>query len=276
MRYINYNGNIYPEHEPLLPVTNRGFRYGDSFFETMVMFNKKLPLLEYHWGRLVYTADVLNMQLPKRFGEELFKSMLLDLIAVNNDTENARVRLQVFRDGGGLYLPEENEAGYTISMESITNGQFECGPGLLVGTRQDCYKPLSMTSDLKTSNALMYVMAAKLAKAEGWDECLLLNNAENLSEAIHSNIFLVNGDKLITPDLDSGCVNGVMRGCLMALLMDYEIEEREVLYSELATADELLLTNAVKGIQWVRELNGKTYGNKKAVELTAFLNNSLL
>ncbi len=44
---------------------------------------------------------------------------------------------------------------------------------------------------------------------------------------------------------------------------------------ELLEADEILLTTAVRGIQWVREYEGKVYGNKKAVELTAFLNQEL-
>ena len=44
MQYINYNGNIHDQYEPLLPVTNRGFRYGDGFFESMIMFNKKVKV----------------------------------------------------------------------------------------------------------------------------------------------------------------------------------------------------------------------------------------
>jgi branched-chain amino acid aminotransferase len=275
MKYINYNGNIYPEHEQLMPVTNRGFKYGDSFFETMAMFNRRVPLLDYHWNRLEFTAEVLGMVLPKRFNIERFQEMLLDLAAVNESVHHARVRLQVYRKGGGLYLPEEDEAGYTISIDKLENSCFDCGAGLVVGVRDDCYKPTGMVSDLKNSNALNYVLAARFAKAEGWDECILLNDADTISEALHSNVFIVKNDRFVTPHLDSGCVNGVMRTVLISIL-DEAVEERAVSTEELLNADEILLTNAVKGIQWVREYNGKTYSNKKAVELTAFLNKSLL
>ena len=122
----------------------------------------------------------------------------------------------------------------------------------------------------------MYVLAAQLAKKEGWDECILLNDSESISEAIHSNVFLVKGEKIITPHLDSGCVNGVMRAYVISMLDDANFEEREVEAKELEEADEILLTNAVRGIQWVREFNGKVYTNKKAVELTASLNKELL
>jgi branched-chain amino acid aminotransferase len=276
MQYINYNGTIHPEHEQLLPVTNRGFRYGDGFFETMVMFNKKIPLLDFHWSRIQYTTEVLSAHLPKRFHMESFQNMLLDLISVNDAVKNARVRLQFFRKGGGLYLPDDDELGYTISLDKIENEKFETGDGLIAGTRQDCWKPVSMTSDLKTSNALMYVLAAQQARKERWDECLLLNDSESISEAISSNVFLIKGEKVITPHLDSGCVNGVMRSYLISLLSDDVFEEREVGVNELAEADEILLTNAVRGIQWVRELQGKTYDNKKAVEFTALINKELL
>jgi branched-chain amino acid aminotransferase len=275
MQYINYNGNIHPEYEQLLPVTNRGFRYGDSFFESMAMFNKKVPLLEYHWSRIEFTAEVLSMELPKRFHQESFQHMLLDLASVNDAVKNARVRLQFFRKGKGMYLPDEEDMGYTFSLEKLENDKFEVGDGLKVGIREDCYKPVSMTSDLKTSNALMYVMAAQFAKTSGWDECILLSDAESICEGIQSNVFLVKGTKLITPNLDSGCVNGVMRSFIMANFED-DVEEREVSIQEVADADEILLTNAVKGIQWVRELGEKTYRNKRAAELTAFLNNSFL
>ncbi len=275
MKYINYNGNIYPEHEQLMPVTNRGFRYGDSFFETMAMFNRKVPLLDYHWNRLEFTAEVLGMVLPKRFNVETFQEMLLDLAAVNESVQNARVRLQVYRKGGGLYLPDDDEAGFTFSIDKLENERFECGNGLLAGLRDDCYKPTGMVSDLKNNNALNYVLAARFAQAEGWDECILLNDADTISEALYSNVFIVKNDRFITPYLDSGCVNGVMRTVLISIL-DEAVEERAVKAEELLHADEILLTNAVRGVQWVREYNGKIYSNKKAVELTAFLNQSLL
>ena len=275
MKYINYNGNIYPEHEQLMPVTNRGFRYGDSFFETMAMFNRKVPLLDYHWNRLEFTAEVLGMVLPKRFNIETFQEMLLDLAAVNESVQNARVRLQVYRKGGGLYLPDDDEAGFTFSIDMLEIELFECGNGLLAGLREDCYKPTGMVSDLKNNNALNYVLAARFAQAEGWDECILLNDADTISEALYSNVFIVKNNRFVTPHLDSGCVNGVLRTVLISIL-DEAVEERAVKPEVLLQADEKLLTNAVRGVQWVREYNGKIYSNKKAVELTAFLNQSLL
>ena len=275
MRYINYNGNIYPSHETLIPVTNRAFRYGDGFFESMVMFNKKIPLLEFHWSRIVFTAEVLSSYLPPTFNMDALQGMILDLASVNDAVKNARIRVQFFRLGSGLYLSEDDELGFSITMDKLENEKFEAGEGLKAGIRDDCYKAISMVSDLKNSSALMYVVAAKFARAEGWDECVLLNHFGQVCEGLSSNIFVVIGDKLITPTLDSACVNGVMRSYIL-WLKESNIEEREIEVEELVTADEILMTNAVKGVQWIRELGGQTYTNKMALELTALINSKLI
>lgn len=275
MKYINYNGNIYSEHEKLLPATNRGTRYGDGFFESMVLFDRKFPLLEYHWNRMEFTMDVLEVFFPKRFDLERFQAIVLDLAAVNNIASNARVRLQFFRKGSGFYLPDENELAYVISVDEIKNTQFEAGDGLCAGSSEEHFKSLSGYNDLKTSSAIGYVLAAKQMKREGWDEIILLNMANQICESLNSNIFLVKGDKLITPDLESGCVSGVLRAYLLSTQSEI-IEERPVSFSELIEADEILLTNAVKGVQWVKSYGSRSYTNKKAVELTAFLNKNLL
>lgn len=275
MKYINYNGNIYNEHEKLLPAINRGTRYGDGFFESMVLFDRKFPLLEYHWNRIEFTMEVLEVFFPKRFDIERFQAMVLDLAAVNNIASNARVRLQFFRKGSGFYLPDENELAYVISMDEIKNTQFEAGEGLCAGFSEEHFKSISSYSDLKTSSAIGYVLVAKQMKREGWDDIILLNMANQICESLNSNIFLVKGDKLITPDLKSGCVSGVLRSYLLSTQSEI-IEERPVSLSELTEADEILLTNAVRGVQWVKSYGSRSYTNKKAVELTAFLNKNLL
>ncbi len=274
MLYINFNGNIYPENEPLIPVSNRGFRYGDGFFESMVMFNKQIPLLDSHFYRIESTAEVLQAALPKRFNVEKFESKVLDLASANGGWLNARVRVQFYRKGKGLYLPDEDELGYAISMEPITNSKFECTDGLTVGVADECYKPSSIISDLKNSSALPFVFFAQRANAENWDEIILLNSSAQLCEAIHSNVFLVKGSKLVTPDLQSGCVNGVMRAFICSML-EQNIDEREVEAKELMEADEVLLVNAVKGVQWVKNFETKTYTNRVAVQLVNELNMKL-
>ena len=119
------------------------------------------------------------------------------------------------------------------------------------------------------------MVASQFTKAEGWDECILTNQYGQVCEALNSNIFVVNGAKFITPDLDSGCVNGVMRSYLLWML-EGNFEERAIEADELLKADEILLCNAVKGVQWVKDYKGKIFAGNRATELTAMLNSKLL
>ena len=275
MQFINFNGTIHRVDEPLILVGNRGFKYGDGFFESMVMFNRKLPLLDLHRNRIEYTADALFMQLPANFSLQTIENQILELAAANKNMQNARVRMQFYRKGDGLYLPDNDAIGYIITIDPIENNSFRAGEGLVAGLRTDFFKPIYHLSDLKISSALPYVQFAQFAASDKVGEMILLNNHSKICEAIYSNVFIVLKDKLVTPDLDSGCVNGVMRSYLLSELED-NIEERTINSEELLEADEILLTNAVKGIQWVRQLGTMKYTNKKAVELTDFLNQHLL
>ncbi|MFN8323780.1 MAG: aminotransferase class IV [Chitinophagales bacterium] len=275
MQFINFNGTIHRSDEPLIQVGNRGFKYGDGFFESMVMFNRKLPLLDLHRSRIEYTADALFMQLPTNFALQTIENQILELAEANKNIQNARVRMQFYRKGDGLYLPDTDDTGYIITMDVIENSSFRIGDGLQAGLRTDFFKPVYHLSDLKISSALPYVQFAQFASADKVDEIILLNNHSKVCETIYSNVFMVLKNKLVTPDLDSGCVNGVMRSYLLSEL-EGNIEERTISPEELLEADEIILTNAVKGIQWIRQLGTMKYTNKKAEELTDFLNKHLL
>ena len=73
----------------------------------------------------------------------------------------------------------------------------------------------------------------------------------------------------MTPALDQGCVNGVMRRYLAEQFQvsGYELQEGVIITSHLENADELFLTNAINGIRWVRQFRDKTYTNSKTVEI---------
>jgi branched-chain amino acid aminotransferase len=239
------------------------------------MFDKKIPLIEYHWSRLAFTADVISATLPSKFDIAYLEGLILDLASVNDAARNARVRIQFFRKGKGLYWPEDKELGFAMTMQAISNNRFEAGAGLIAGIRDDCFKDISMISDIKASGSLMYVLAAGFARKEGWDECILTNPAGHICEMLSGNIFITKGSELMTPTLDSGCINGVMRNWLMSM-PDVKAIERDFEVEDLINADEILLTNAVRGVQWIKQLEGKQYGNTKAIELSELLNQHLI
>jgi branched-chain amino acid aminotransferase len=120
---------------------------------------------------------------------------------------------------------------------------------------------------------MIYVLAGIYKNQHALDEVLILNQHGFLCESISSNVFVVYDRKLYTPALIEGCIAGVMRQVVMRLAKENNIElvEAQINPDILNEADEVFLTNAAKGIQWVMGYNNKRYFN----EVSRFLNEKL-
>ena len=131
--------------------------------------------------------------------------------------------------------------------------------GIRLGIYDEIRKPIFALSNLKTGNALCYIMAGEFSHQNGYDDCLLLNENGNIVEAISSNVFLIKNKVLYTPSSSEGCVLGTMRKAVLqlgdGLVMD--VKEKALTLQDLRNADEVFLTNAISGIVWVEEC-GKT------------------
>jgi branched-chain amino acid aminotransferase len=110
------------------------------------------------------------------------------------------------------------------------------------------------------------------------DDALIQNHLSNIVESSHSNLFLVSNRVLYTPGLDSGPVGGVMRASVInaALRNGYKVYECNITPQEMLRADEMFLTNTIRGIQWVASYKSKRYFHETAKELTQIMNDLLL
>lgn len=273
---INYNGEILDPSQVSFPITNRAFRYGDGVFETMKYANGAIHFLEDHYFRLMSTMRILRMDIPMDFSPEYLEEQIKETIEANHTESQAnRIRLTVFREGAGKYSPETHAVSFTIETERLPHVDFELNAeGLAVDLYKDFYVQKSMLSNLKTANAQLYVLAGIFRTENGLDECLLVNDDKNVVEAISSNLFMVKGDVVHTPALETGCLKGVMRKNIIQLLKNLKIDIVEDAFSpfELQRADELWLTNAVNGLQWVGHYRKKKYGNELAIKINEALN----
>ena len=132
-----------------------------------------------------------------------------------------------------------------------------------------------MLSTLKTTNKLINITGSIFAKENGFDNCLLMNDAKNIVEALNGNVFLVTENKIITPPLSEGCLNGIMRKQILRIAKKIEnLEVIEAIISpfELQKADELFVTNIIKGIQPITKYRKKDYESKISNQLLKLLN----
>lgn len=275
---IIFNGEVKPAQDAVLGVSNRVFRYGDGLFETIRVARGKVAFIDRHLKRLFESMKLLKMETPAEFTAAYFTDAILKLCVINGAPKSARVRLSVFRSDGGFYMPETNKVSWIIEATPIEEEDYAFATrGLTVDLYQDYRKPLHRLSNIKSANALFYVLGAEHARANAVDDCVLINQQFNLVETTTSNLFAVKNGVLYTCPISEGCVEGVMR----SVIMDIAGENRVAVYeipmpmSVMFNSDEVFLTNAVKGIQWVAAYKGKRYFNSTARKFNELLNQKI-
>mgnify|MGYP003671197776 FL=1 len=274
---VNFNGNLLSKNTFYLNHENRGLRYGDALFESIRVVNGKIFFWEDHYLRLMASMRILRMEIPMNFTMEFLEEQLLAAVKANGLLEqSARVRLTVFRNNGGLYLPQTNDVSYIIEASvldspfyTLNNEAYE------VELFKDFYVNPDMLSTLKTNNKAINVVGSIYAAENGYQNCLLLNNEKKVVEALNGNLFLVKDQLIKTPSLKDGCLNGIVRKKLIGILGaldNYNFEEAFISPFELQKADELFITNAITGIRPITKYRKKEYGNKVASDLLGKLN----
>jgi branched-chain amino acid aminotransferase len=272
---INFNGQIVPSDQQVLSVNNRGFRYGDGLFESMRYMNGAIKFPELHIDRIQKGMKVLKLDNNSHIDSWFLREKVEELVRRNKIGNDARVKLTVFRDADGLYTPDSNKTGYVLESQALNDSQYTLNPkGLIIDVFDELTKPINILANLKTCNSLVYVLAGVYKNQHALDEVMILNQNGFLCESISSNVFVVYDRKLYTPALNEGCIGGVMRQVVMRLAKENNIElvEAQVNPEILNEADEVFVTNATKGIQWVMGYNNKRYFN----EVAKFLSEKLI
>lgn len=249
-----HNGTFFSEEEKQFSAQERLLRYGDGFFESMLSVNTRLLWVAEHYARISASAKVLHMQLPNYFTQAFFTRILNEMVQ-KNEQDNLRFRVVVYRAGEGLYAPQTNEAGVFITCSKVmpTNSLSIIDNMTIYSENK---KALGSLANIKSCNALLYVLASLYAKENNAQEAVILNTENKLCEAISANIFIIKNNKITTPPLSAGCVAGVVRS---KILENRDVQENTISVEDLREAEAVFLTNVSKGIQAVRAIDDKCY-----------------
>lgn len=277
--FVNFNGNIYLSTQAPVSFNNRGYKYGDSIFET-IRANGHYPIaFTLHYKRMIKAMLSIQMDISSLPRIEEMETMITKLLQKNKYYSASRIRIQVTRSGEGLYTPQKNTVDFLIEATPLSSATFELNQrGLLVSVYTEMKKAYSPISFFKNGNALLYVLAAINKNIEKVDDCLLLNEKNKIIEASSSNLFWIKTGVIYTPSVFTGCVDGVMRQRLIKIIKtetNYQlIETQGATDNDLLDADEIFLTNAIQGIQWVVGFKEKRYFNQTAKLLINKMNAS--
>jgi len=273
---VNFNGTLLKEETHFLNNANRGLRYGDSLFEAIRVVNGSVYFLEEHYLRLMSSMRILRMEIPMDFTMEFLEAEIIRTVSANEINKAYRVRFTVFRNDGGLYLPETNSISYCIEAKLLNHPFYTISDAPYeVELFKDFFVNKDMLSNLKTNNRVLNVVGSVFAMENDYHNCLLINGDKMVVEALNGNVFLVSGKTVKTPPLKDGCLNGILRKKIIELLRklpEFEVKEESISPFELQKADELFITNTISGIIPVYKYRKKIFGNTTSTDLIGKLN----
>jgi branched-chain amino acid aminotransferase len=125
---------------------------------------------------------------------------------------------------------------------------------------------------------MIHVTGSIYAKENDLDNCILLNDSKNVVEALQGNLFMRMGNTLITPPISEGCLNGIMRKQILSLAKketNLEVMEQVISPFDLQKADELFVTNVIRGIQPITKYRKKEFEQDTAKVLNTILKQHL-
>ena len=271
---INFNGKITDLSDQL--INNRAFLYGDAVFETLIIFNDKILFWEDHYFRLMSSMRIIRLDIPDKYTPEFFRENIIKIHNNISQTGNSRIRINIYRSSGGKYKPEKNTPSFIISCESINYNTYKLNKGHYeVDLYKDYYLDNQLISSIKSNNKIINVVASIYASENGFNNCILLNKDKLVSEFINSNLFIIKDEKIYTPTLKSGCLNGVLRKNLFKILSSssFELCEQDLSTFDITQSDEIFGTNIAQGIFSVTKFRKKDYDCSKTKKIITMLNN---
>ncbi|HEY5707018.1 MAG TPA: aminotransferase class IV [Terrimicrobiaceae bacterium] len=238
-----------------IPVTDRGFRYGMSVFETLAVRKGRILFLHEHLTALKIACATAGFPAGKTEAlgtlEGLSDGLLRVYVTAGDGTPVASLggcRTMAFFEPGEFPRPVDVLRGVRIAVSRSPT--------------------VSVLDGWKTGNYWPHVRAFAAARNDGFDEVLVLNIEGTVVSASMANVFFVFGDALCTPAGHTGARQGVIRGWIKEMT---SVEESLLSLNEIKRADECFLTNSRLGVMPVSEIEGRRLPSRNRGEALAAL-----
>lgn len=243
-------------NDEVVELIDRAAAYGDGLFETIAVRDSKPRFWGLHLERL--QTGCARLGLPCPAADELLAKLETAIATADVATTVASARLSVSAGATrrGYRRDSNLDPVLRISLHAarlLPAQNYQSGISTRLCTTHLAVQPL--LAGIKTLNRLEQVMARAEWDDENIFEGLMLDTDGHLICGTMSNVFIVKESVLITPAITRCGVSGVMRRHLIKLLREEEglgCEVRDIAAGELASADEVFLSNSQFGVLPVR------------------------
>jgi branched-chain amino acid aminotransferase len=253
------DGALVPANEARIPVLDHGFLFGDGVFEGIRVTPAGIFRFEDHMRRLSVSARAVGIEVPGGFDR---------VREVARETTRAwgpragYLRLILTRGVGALGIDPAScpasgllcIAAGTVRLSAERDAQ---GLDLITSSLR---RPAADMLDprVKSLNYLNNVLAKREANLRGAHDALVLNAQGLVAEASATNVFVLRGDRLETPPVTDGALEGITRKTVLEIGDELGFETRECSLGrfDLLAADGVFLTGTRAGLVPVGSLDG--------------------
>jgi D-alanine transaminase len=261
-KYVNFK-------DAKIHIEDRGFQFSDSVYEVIKVLNNKLLDLDFHIRRLKYSTKELNFNI--RINKNLLTKIFISLVK-KNKLSNGIIYLQITR---GLQ-PREHAYKKNLKPNIIiytAKKKFNLPNKNYKGYKAITYPDIRWgRPDIKTTSLLANILAATEASKKGAYETIFFKG-KKITEAAHSNVWIVKNNKIITHPANKDILKGVTRTVLINIINALELNliEKEFSKSELFKSDEVFITSSGSLITPIIQIDNVKINNKKIGKITKSL-----
>ena len=258
MEVVFYKGAFIGRDSVFLSSESRSFNYGDGFFETIKVINKRVFNFPYHMQRIKLAFSILKLNY--NYTEKFWHEIIYELITVNKMISGT-IKIHVSRSGAGKYLPDSCDTD--LFVRSINGSLYQKNNMISLCFYEDESKTRGSLSNIKSVSSLVSVLALVYANENSFDNAILVNSSGNVIEASNANLFIVKNNKICTPPISEGCVDGTMRKWVVNKL---DVYEKVILRNDILEADAVFVTNATSGLIAVKTVEKKSFSDFSVVD----------
>ena len=242
---IYHNDRILPLRESRLSPGQVGLLTGWGVFTTLRIYRGVPFAFERHWARMTRDAVRLQVQLP--YAQEAVREAVEELARANQRPEGM-ARISFVKNHGGLWAQAEDRPEADLL---IFTRELPAWPP--VQRLQIQPKGIFSAGEYAGAKMLSWVSHAGVLEevhARGFDDALLLNEKDHLSECTSANVFLVSNGSVLTPPLNSGCLAGITREVILEIAprAGVRVVEQELTTNDLTKAEEVFISSTTREV----------------------------
>ena len=271
---IWFDGKFVKHSNAKIPVTTHAIHYGTSIFEGIRAYwnGEKLNIfrLDEHVTRFRNSGKFYDITL--KFSNKEIKDAIINLCKKNKIKTSCYIRPFYFVGQYGINLYVTKKAPTHAVVFCFPFGDLFNKNGITA-----CISKWRKFNDSSTptqakmgGNYLNSILATQDAKKRKFDEAILLDKNNKVSEAPGENIFIVKNNTLITPPLSSSALDGITRKSILEFTKNMKIKTKikEISKDELKKAEEVFLTGTAAEITPVIKIESKKIGDGKVGNIT--------